>query len=149
MTQYSLTYMKGELDERKQLAAQLLVENEFKGGLTGERRTLEEIANEELNVSRQTLHAWRKDPVFTAYMAYLSDRHLDAQRAFVDSQLMKLIAGTSNNGTPSVKSIEMFYKLQNRLIERSVVETTENTRELSQEQIDAGIDELARKLRGE
>ena len=148
MSKYSLIQMRAELDGRQQNAAQLLVENEFRSKLEGGRRTLDEIG-EEVGVSRVTLWQWKKEPVFISYMAYLSDQHLDAQRAVVDGQLMRLIEGTSNNGTPSIKALELWYKLNNRLVERSVVEQVVGDKPvLTEQQVTEGIAELAAKLKG-
>ena len=147
MSKYSLMQMRAELDTKKQNAAQVLVENEFRSKLEGGRRSLD-IIGEELGVSRQTLWAWKKDPVFISYMAYISDRHLDAQRALVDGQLMRLVEGTSNNGTPSIKALELWYKLNDRLVTRSIVEYAEGSKpQLTDQQISDGIAELADKLK--
>ena len=144
---YSLMQMKAELDGRQQLAAQLMVESEFRTKLEGGRRTLDEIGDE-VGVTRVTLWTWKKDPVFIAYMAHLSDQHLDAQRALVDGQLMRLITGTSNNGTPSIKALELWYKLNQRLVERSVVEHKDGAKpQLTDQQITDGIEELAARLK--
>ena len=139
--------MRAELTPQQQNAAQLLVENEFRSKLDGGKRTMDEIGDE-VGLSRQTLWAYKKDPVFISYMAYLSDQHLDAQRALVDGQLMRLIQGTSNNNTPSIKALELWYKLNQRLVERSIVEYADGSKpQLSQQQITDGIAELAEKLK--
>lgn len=146
MSNYSLTQIKAELDPRQQKAAMLIVENEFLTKETG-RRSLEDIA-QEIGVSRQSLHTWRQSPYFRAYMNHLSDERLDSRRAEVDAALFKLIQG-GNNGLPAIKALELYYKLSGRLVDKQVVETIDgNKPELSQEQIDSGIEELAKKLRG-
>lgn len=144
----SLMQIKAELDIRQQKAAQLLVENEHRTKADGGRRTLDEIG-EEMQISRQTLWAWQKQPAFRAFMQHLADEQLDARRAFVDGQLFKLIEGVSNNGVASIKALEMYYKLNGRLVERSIVETVDGSKpQLTDAEISAGIAELADKLKG-
>ncbi|MHC8516205.1 phBC6A51 family helix-turn-helix protein [Sporosarcina sp. ITBMC105] len=142
MSKYTLMQMRAELTGQQQNAAQLLVENEFKSKLDGGKRSLDEIGAE-VGVSRQSLWTWKKDPVFIAYMAYLSDRHLDAQRALVDSQLMRLIEGTSNNGNPSIKALELWYKLNSRLVERSVIEHSDGRPKMTDAEISEEIKSIA------
>lgn len=139
----NLTQAKATLTPQQMTACELLVENEF-NRLTNTHKTKEEIANE-VGVSRQSLHVWEKLPAFATYMAAISDQRLATRRAFVDSQLLRLIEG-GNNGLPSVKAIEMYMKLQNRLSDKVEV-TTHNQPQLSQAEISAGIEELASKLR--
>lgn len=143
MSNYSLMQMRAELTPQQQNAAQFLVENEFRSKLDGGKRNLDEIG-EEVGVTRQTLWAWKKEPIFIAYMAHLSDRHLDSQRALVDGQLMRLIEGTSNNGNAAIKALELWYRLNNRLVERSVIEHTDGSKpQLTDQQITDEIKALA------
>ncbi|AST93253.1 hypothetical protein BC6307_19320 [Sutcliffiella cohnii] len=110
--------LQERLEPRQAHAAQLMVANEFAG--KGDKKTLEEIA-EEVGVTRQTLHNWKTSNIaFIEYLKALSTVTLDSQRSFVDAQLMKLIAG-GNNGIPSVKGVELYYKLTGALIERQEV----------------------------
>lgn len=135
--------LKGRLTPQQQAAAHLLVANEFAGK---ERRSQEELA-EEIGISRQQLHSWRtKNNDFITYQAALSDMALESHRSFVDGQLMKLIRGTSNNGIPSVKAVELFYKLSGKLIEkREVVQhntSQSKTTRITSEEVSRGLDEL-------
>lgn len=124
MNEQHLTFadLKLRLKPIERKAAQLLVENDF--APKGERKTLAEIA-EEVGINKRTLYNWRQNPDFTRYMAALSDGELATFRSLADSQLIKLIKGTSNNGVPAIRALELFYKLEGRLVERSVVATNE------------------------
>ncbi|MGC4378313.1 phBC6A51 family helix-turn-helix protein [Fictibacillus sp. Mic-4] len=119
----TLDDLKHGLTDQQLLAAQLLVSNEFAGK---EKRKLEEIA-EEVGVSRVALWNWRKkDLRFIEYMSALSDITLDSYRSVADAQLMKLIKGTSNNGLPAIKALELYYKLSGRLVDKREIVTKEN-----------------------
>ncbi|MFC7062748.1 phBC6A51 family helix-turn-helix protein [Halobacillus seohaensis] len=136
-------------DPRKVKAANLLVNNDY--ATKAERRNQDEIA-EDAGVTRQTLYNWRtEDVLFVKYMESLSEVRLAQYRSLADAQLINLIRGTSNNGTPSVKGLEMFYKLQGRLTERSeVVQVGEDERKatpVSDEQIEKELSELQSKLK--
>ena len=107
-------------DSQKATAANLLVEREFveKGQ---KKKTLKEVA-EEIGVTDRTILNWKKDPMFLKYMEALSEVRLAEYRSMVDSQLVKLIRGDGQaNGLPSVKGLELYYKLSGRLVERSEV----------------------------
>ena len=100
-------------------AAELIVANDF--APKGEKKNLDDIA-EEVGVDRRTLYNWRQNSDFTRYMGAISDGELANFRSLADSQLIRLIAGEfTNNGTPAIKALELFYKLEGRLVDRSVV----------------------------
>jgi predicted DNA-binding protein YlxM (UPF0122 family) len=135
-------------DPRKIRAAQELVARDY--APKGERKKLEDIA-EEIGVSRQALYEWRTgDIIFVKYMEALSEIRLAQYRSLADAQLINLIRG-GNNGLPSSKGLEMFYKLQGRLTERSeVVQVSEDDRKvqpLSSEQIERELAELRAKIK--
>lgn len=143
---YSVGHLRAELTPSQQLAAELIVENDFMSRAESKRRTYEEMAIE-VGVSRATIFTWKKNPMFTAYMQVVSDGKLAQHRAKADAMLLKLIDGTSNNGVGSIKALELYYKLEGRLVTRSEVVTHNNDkRPLTPAEIDAGIEELARKL---
>ena len=129
-------------------AAHLLVNNDYAS--RDEKKTLEEIG-EEVGVSRQTLYTWRQDPVFLKYCEQLSEIKLLEFRSLVDSQLIKAIKGTSSNGIPSMKALDLYYKLSGRLVERSEVVTADETnvkvRPLDDETIEQELAELRAKIR--
>src|SRR5690625_7794813 len=120
MGDYHLTFedLKLRLTPAQRRAAHLIVENDF--AAKSERKTLKEIA-EELRIDERTLYNWRQNPDFTRYIAALSDGELATFRSLADSQLIKLIKGTSNNGLPAIRALELFYRLEGRLVERAVV----------------------------
>ncbi|MCM3732744.1 phBC6A51 family helix-turn-helix protein [Fictibacillus nanhaiensis] len=133
---------------KKVKAAHLLVNNDYVS--KEEAKTQEEIA-EELGVTRQTLYTWRQDPIFLKYCEQLSEVKLIEFRSLVDSQLIKAIKGTSSNGIPSMKALDLYYKLSGRLVERSEVVTAEEasvkTRPLNDKEIERELAELQSKLK--
>ncbi|MEH7119082.1 phBC6A51 family helix-turn-helix protein [Neobacillus vireti] len=140
----TLKELQENLTPQQQMAAHLLVANEFSGK---EKRSQEELA-EEIGITRQALHQWRTQNVnFIRYQAALTDMKLDSYRSLVDSRLMALIErGPSNNGIPSIKAIELYYKLSGRLVERREVtqftEQQEGRRRLTDEEVAQGLEEL-------
>lgn len=134
--------LKLRLTPVQRKAAELIVANDF--APKGEKKTLEQIS-EQVGVDRRTLYNWRQNPDFTRYMSAVSDGELANYRSLADSQLIKLIRGTfTNNGTPSIKALELFYKLEGRLVERSVTMTDdrENQPRISRDEISEKIREL-------
>lgn len=141
----TLSELKSKLTPQQLAAAELLVANDFAGK---EKKTYQEIA-EELEIDARTLYNWRHTPAFIRYCATLSDSKLDSYRSVADAQLMKLIAGTSNNGIPSIKALELFYKLNGKLVERrEVVQTEELNRpkRMSDEELQRGLEEMNKML---
>ncbi|MBY0144252.1 phBC6A51 family helix-turn-helix protein [Neobacillus niacini] len=141
----TLKELQENLTPQQQMAAHLLIANEFAGK---EKRTQEALA-EEIGISRQHLHTWRTEDVdFIRYQAALTDMKLDSYRSLVDARLMTLIEkGPSNNGIPSIKAIELYYKLSGRLVERKEVTQftelqTDRPRRLSDEEVAQGLEEL-------
>lgn len=135
--------LKERLTPQQQMAVHLLVANEFSGK---EKRTQEELA-EEIGISRQALHQWRTENVnFIQYQAALTDMKLDSYRSLVDARLMTLIErGPSNNGIPSIKAIELYYKLSGSLVERKEITTNNDAPvrpRLTQAEVAKGLDEL-------
>lgn len=143
---YSVGHLRAELTPAQQLAAEIIVDNDFMSRVDGGRRTYEEMAAE-VGVSRATLFNWKKEALFIAYMQSISDRKLGQHRAKADAMLLKLIDGTSNNGVGSIKALQLYYTLEGRLINRSEVVTHGADKPpLTPAEIDAGIEELAKKL---
>ena len=142
----SMADLLSQLTPQQQQAAELIVENEFNRGLGNTPKKLEDIG-EEVGVSRQTISKWKKLPAFIEYSAYISKQHTDSLRPLADSQLAKLLKGTSNNGIPSIKALELYYKISGVLIERREQTYVDGHEpKMTQEQISSGIDELASKL---
>ena len=124
-------------------AAELIVANDF--APKGEKKNLDDIA-EEVGVDRRTLYNWRQNSDFTRYMSAISDNKLDNHRSLADSQLIKLIEGTSNNGIASIKALELFYKLNGRLEDKRTVTINDEERKptMTREQVSKGLADLER-----
>lgn len=115
----NLKEMEKRLSPEQIKAANLLIENDF--APKDEKKTHEEIA-EEVGVSRRTLYNWRNDVDVVRYMDAQSDMALASSRSKAASQLMRLINGDAQqNGLPSIKALELYYKLSGKLVERSEV----------------------------
>lgn len=129
------------LTPRQRKAAELIVNNDF--APKGEKKNLDDIA-EEVGVDRRTLYNWRQNSDFTRYMSAISDNKLDNYRSLADSQLIKLIEGTSNNGVASIKALELFYKLSGRLEDKRTVTINEENRKptMTREQVSKGLADL-------
>lgn len=139
-----ITYeeLRMRLSPQQRRAAELLVTNDFLP--KGEKKNLDQLS-EEIGIDRRTLYNWRQNADFTRYMAAHSDGELSNYRSLADSQLIKLIQGAyTNNGTPSIKALEMYYKLEGRLVERSVTMTDDkaNQPRMSREELSDQIIEL-------
>jgi predicted DNA-binding protein YlxM (UPF0122 family) len=128
---------------KKVKAAHMLVNNDYAD--KDETKSLEEIAKE-VGVDRKTLYHWRQEPIFLRYCEQLSEVKLIEFRSLVDSQLIKAIKGTSANGIPSMKALDLYYKLSGRLVERSEVvtadESSSRAQPLNDETIAKEIEEL-------
>ena len=145
MAAVTITELKRRLKPNQLAAAELIVANEF--AEKGARRSYEEIA-EEVGITARSLYEWRKNPDFIHYSAAISDSHLDSYRALADAQLIKLISGTSNNGLASIKALELFYKLNGKLVEKREVVThdTASAPRISGEELRKGIDQLTEMI---
>ena len=132
--------LKQRLTPGQRLAAELIVANDF--APKGEKKTLDQIA-EEVGITDRQLYNWRQNPDFTRYMAAISDNKLDNYRSLADSQLIKLIQGTSNNGVASIKALELFYRLNGRMQDRQTL-VVEDSRKptYSRDEISRGLEEL-------
>lgn len=143
----SLQQLTTQLTPQQMNAVDLLVENEFDNAITGNRRTYEDIAAE-CGITRKTLALWRKEPAFIEYAAHISAQHTASLRPLADSQLAKLVRGTSNNGVPYIKGLELYYKIAGVLVDRREIVYADQTKPmLTQAEITAGIEELAAKLK--
>lgn len=140
-----MTYedLKLLLTAEQRNAAELIVANDF--APKGEKRKLDEIAFE-VGVDRRTLYNWRQNSDFTRYMSAISDNKLDNHRSLADSQLVKLIAGVSNNGVASIKALELFYKLNGRLEDKRTVTINDDKHKpaMTREEVSKGLADLER-----
>jgi hypothetical protein len=138
----TLQELRARLTDAQAKAAHLLVANSFAN--KDEKRTLDDIAHE-CGITRMQLWRWRYDnPDFIRYVEALSDMRLAAYRDLADAQLVKLIQGTSNNGIPSIKALELYYRLAGRLVDRKQIEFDDNTNRprLTAAEVAKGLDEL-------
>lgn len=116
----SIKELEAELTPQQILVAQAIVDAEFEVAMrsTTKRKTQGEIA-EEFDVHRSTITRWKKNPTFVEYLGAISRQEIDAIRPLVMAQLARLIRGSSNNGIPSLKAIEIYLKMSGDLISRS------------------------------
>lgn len=145
MAAVTITELKRRLKPNQLAAAEIIVANEFAD--KSARRSYEDIA-EEVGITARSLYEWRKNPDFIQYSAAISDSHLDSYRALADAQLIKLISGTSNNGLASIKALELFYKLNGKLVEKREVVThdTASGSKISGDELRRGIDDLVEMI---
>lgn len=131
--------LRQEITEEQTQAAVKLVENSFAGK---ERKTLEEIA-EELGISRTTLWMWSNDGNFIRYKEALADQLLRDNIDLANGQLLALIRGDfTANKTPSIKALELFYKLSGKLIEKKEITTNVDKPKVSQSEVERTLAEL-------
>ncbi|QWG63413.1 phBC6A51 family helix-turn-helix protein [Bacillus mycoides] len=139
----NLRDLKQELTDEQLHAATKLVENSFAGR---ERKTLEEIA-EELGISRTTLWMWSNDVNFIRYKEALADQLLRANIDLANGQLLALIKGEyTNNGTPAIKALELFYKLSGKLVDKKEIITNVDKPKVSQSEIEETLTELGKGI---
>lgn len=140
----TLSEIKSSLTIQQMNAAQILVDNEFAGK---QKRTYEEIA-EEIGVTARTLYEWRKNRAFLLYQNYITDNAIDSFMPTAIAKLQESIEGRSNNGIPSMKALELYFKLSGRLIDRKeiVQSETPKTSVRSDEEIRRDLEELNKLL---
>lgn len=126
--------LETKLTAQQRNAAYLIVENELKDNMGGEKRTKEDIANE-VGVTYKTLWSWStKNPTFIEYKNGIADDFLAEKRDRVYARLMGLIEGPQS----SVKAIDLYMRRFGLLTDKTVVETeSEGSR---------SNDDLAREL---
>ncbi|MEC1157554.1 phBC6A51 family helix-turn-helix protein [Cytobacillus horneckiae] len=117
----TLGEIKSQLTPEQMKAAQALVDNEFAGK---SKRSYEEIA-EGLGVTVRTLYTWRQDRYFTLYQTYLADHALDNFMPTAVAKLKESIEGRSSNGIPSMKALELYFKLSGRLVDKKEIVKSE------------------------
>lgn len=96
------TYDETKFKPKQREAAIEMIEYEF--APKGERKTLQQIADN-LGITRKTLHNWNtKDANFIAYKNHLAGQMADTNLAFVYKKLMDSV------GNGSVRAMEVFLK---------------------------------------
>ncbi|EPC8419955.1 phBC6A51 family helix-turn-helix protein [Bacillus wiedmannii] len=135
--------LRQEITEEQAQAAIKLVENSFAGR---ERKTLEEIAGE-IGISRTTLWTWSNDVNFIRYKEALADQLLRDNIDLANGQLIALIRGDfTNNSTPSVKALELFYKLSGKLVDKKEIITNVDKPKVSQSEVEQTLTELGKGI---
>lgn len=121
--------LESQLKPQQIRAAQLYVENGWGEVVPelGGKKTMQELADT-VGVARSTLYEWLKDESFVAYVNYLTDVQLESMRQVANIALMKAIRG-GNNGQPSVKALDLYYKRHGLLTNVSVIEDRRDTAE--------------------
>lgn len=110
-----------ELEEQLSIKQQQVAEAYVDNQMAVEGKMTDQQISEEYGIVRKTLYNWRKEPAFISYMQALADKKLSASRSTADSQLLSLIRGDHSNGAPSIKALELYYRLEQRLVERQVI----------------------------
>ena len=137
MSNKRLKDLGAKLDVRQREAALALVANEMSENAEF-KRTQEEIAKE-AGVSYKTLWSWRtQNKAFIDYKNELADDFLSDKRAFVYSQLLKLISGPQ----PSVKAIDLFMRKFGLLTDKTIVENHDGSQQRSEDAIKQQLAEL-------
>jgi hypothetical protein len=142
MTKLTLKALEKEMTPMELKVSTLTVENEFLP--KAEQRTVQAICDE-LQISRQAYYQHRKKPHVIKHGELLADRFLDSYKARISANLVKLATGEFN-GTPSTKSIELYFKLRGDLVTRTqeVNEDDDSfgTKRISDAEITAELEKL-------
>ncbi|ENQ3077967.1 hypothetical protein ACEOWG_001140 [Bacillus cereus] len=135
--------LRQDITEEQAQAAVKLVENSFAGRV---RKTLEEIA-EEIGISRTTLWTWSNDVNFIRYKEALADQLLRDNIDLANGQLLAMIRGDfTNNGTPSIKALELYFRLSGKLVEKKEITTNVDKPKVSQSDIEQTLAELGENI---
>lgn len=130
--------LEAKLGPLKAKAAYLLLAIELKDTEENGISTIEGVANE-CNVSKVTIHNWKKEPAFIEYKNAIADDFLLEKRAIVNRKLMSLI----DTGQPSVKAIDLYYRRFGLLTDRQIVEQQEGPEnQNSNDQIEENTKEI-------
>lgn len=135
MAKITKAALKAQLTPQQQLAAELLMENEY--AATAEKRTQEEIALE-VGVTDRTLRNWKKNEAFTKWLEYICDTRLSAVRPQIDSALVK--GAVDGNA----KMMEIYYKNIGKLVDKRevVVDDQSETSRVSAQEVADSLAEL-------
>lgn len=138
--------LEAKLSVKQWEAALLCVEREL-AEHTELRITYAEIADR-IGYSRKELHKWRnQNRTFIDYVNLLCDDYLEAKRAVVYRNLMKLIDPKAENAMPSVKGMDLYMRRYGLLTDRQVVETKDTDPSRSTKDITKDIEELDELLK--
>jgi DNA-directed RNA polymerase specialized sigma subunit len=143
--------LEAQLKPQQIRAAQLYVNNGWTDVVPelGGKKTMQELADT-LGIARSTYYEWLKDESFREYVNYLTDGQLDSMRMEVNAALMKAIRG-GNNGQPSVKALDLYYKRHGLITNVTAIEDRRDTvehRRKTDEEVRASIAELDALMNG-
>lgn len=143
--------LEAQLKPQQIKAAQMYVDNGWSDVLpeVSGKKTMQELADA-IGIARSTLYEWLKAEAFTEYVNYLTDAQLDAMRQEVNVALMKAIRG-GNNGIPSVKALDLYYRRHGLLTNVEVIEDRREsieTRRKTDDEVRAEIAELDALING-
>ncbi|MFC5650906.1 phBC6A51 family helix-turn-helix protein [Paenibacillus solisilvae] len=135
--------LEAQLTPQQRKAASLIVDNEWGEVLNedGKKKTGQELADE-IGIARSTLYEWKSQEAFNDYVNYLTDLNLEAMRTEANIALMKLIRG-GNNGVPSVKALDLYYRRHGLLTNVSVIEDRREPDESKRKTDDEVRDDIA------
>lgn len=106
-----LTVLASGLTPQQEKLAQDIVDNEFMLlSEDSDRKLTQEQLAARNGISPSTLYEWKRKPEFRRKMNEIADAQLETHRAEVYQQLMKAIRGTSNNGVPSIKALDLYLR---------------------------------------
>ena len=138
-----MRYWKKQLTPQQQKAALLIATNEFREATPdGRKMTMQEIADA-VGISRSRLYEWKRERPFIEYMNYVAQDIFESYKAEVMAQLMKSIR--SNN--PSVKAMELFFKLHGDLIDKKEIVKQDDAKLLDREELRERIEERKKRLK--
>ncbi|MGE6488503.1 phBC6A51 family helix-turn-helix protein [Paenisporosarcina sp. NPDC076898] len=109
--------LEAKLGTQKVKAAYELLSYELKDKGEEGHANYDDVAKA-CGIHRNTLYEWRSIPEFIEYKNAIADDFLLEKRAVVNKKLMSLI----DNGQPSVKAIDLYYRRFGLLTERQIVE---------------------------
>lgn len=144
----TITELQASLSPIQVDVAHAMVAAEFDHATTkgSKKRTLESIA-EEHGIHRSTISRYKKNPDFTAYMAAISRQEIDGMRPIAYAQLMRLVVGTSQNSIPSIKALELFFKISGDLTTKTETTTTViDGGKLSEKQLQDGLRRMSEEM---
>ncbi|MGH1286377.1 phBC6A51 family helix-turn-helix protein [Bacillus toyonensis] len=98
-------------------------------------------------MSRTTLWTWSNDVNFIWYKEALADELLRNNIDLANGQLLALIRGDyTANKTPSIKALELFYKLNGKLVEKKEITTNVSKSKVLQSEVGQTLAELGKRM---
>ncbi|MET3683646.1 hypothetical protein ABID56_001755 [Alkalibacillus flavidus] len=112
----TVTTPKGDyqLNSTERYAAALMAQNDM--NLKGNRLSIGELADA-VDINVRTLYNWRSNPEFQRYRNDIVTLALDDAQAKAAARLIEMAEG-KHTGTPSMKAIELVFKLNGKLSDK-------------------------------